>query len=95
MTVPQHRRVAEEPTDRVRGPGEGGAGEMEKNHTDARADKQNASGTPLLQLQLSEERITAAGGQDASLSEGRHVVFHLHPQSPLSRQKQSPRTPLD
>lgn len=45
MTVPQHRRVVEEPTDRVRGPGEGGAGEMEKKHTDARADKQNASGT--------------------------------------------------
>lgn len=33
MTVPQHRRVVEEPMDRVRGPGEGGAGEMEKNHT--------------------------------------------------------------
>lgn len=67
----------------------------EEPHTDARADKQNASSTRLLLLQLSEERITAAGGQDASLSEGRRVVSHLHPQSPLSRQKQSPHTPLD
>lgn len=47
------------------------------------------------QLWLSEERITAAGGQNASLSEGSRVVPHLHPQSPLSRQKQSPCTPLD
>ena len=95
MTVPQHRRVVEEPMDRMRGPGAGGAGEMEKKHTQRPGQISRTPAARLLQLQLSEERITAAGGQDASLSEGRRVVSHLHPQSPLSRQKQSPHTPLD
>lgn len=37
--------------------------------------------------------IMAAGGQNASLSEGRHVVSHLHPQSPLFQAETKPGCP--
>lgn len=71
MTVPQHRPVVKAPTDRVGRPEEGGAGEKENHrHKPECRARRHASGTHLLPALASEERITAAGGQNASLSEG-------------------------
>lgn len=79
MTVPQHRLGVKVPTDRVEWPEEGGVGEKEKNHTQTQvqsnAECQRHSSLPSSGSQW--RGITAAGGQNASLSE-KDMLFFIY-----------------